>query len=186
MILVTFNGNTLDLGPEASPNRNCYSNHIIVRLNDRIVLSQVQELAVANVMIHHQIDNNTWSCTYRDRDFQPIRRLPFVHFAIPYPGGFVVHPLLRVLRYYKLKLDNEQTFELINKFVDVVLHPECEIEDWLDIVLEAADVDFECAHIKGLGIRLMMEVKYLDRVASIDAVASMEIIGGAETWFESH
>lgn len=157
------------------------SNYILIQARQPLNRSQKAELANLSVEILEYVPERAYICRYAPSDLSVLRALPYVEWANVYLENFKVDPKLRGTA-SAASATNLLTLNPINrsrsqqpKQVEVVLHQNVEITDELRQQLAtAARLNVEDLQFGGHSIRLSVQPQYLEDLAKIDRVRSIE------------
>ncbi|KAI0098007.1 ankyrin repeat-containing domain protein [Nemania sp. FL0031] len=174
MFPITINGITLDSSiiPTAGV---IETNYILVQSRIRLSPFNMPELDIIGVEILDYVSKNTYLCQWRDplRNLDTIRqRKPVIYVGI-YRKEFKIGPALERAR--RNDAEQHQTYE-----VDIIFHKSVHIES-TDLV-ERLKQESHCneqIEVFSDFVRLSIEGRYIDNVASIDEVFFIEVVGEA-------
>lgn len=160
---IEVNGNKLDESIEPAANAS-ETDYILVQSQGRLTPSQKQELVNLTVDIHEYVSKNTYLCSYEKDDLDKIRQIEFVVYVDIYRLDLKISPSLK------------KAPPNLAQQVDVIFHKtkdpkESEFKVTAKSHLTAG-LRF-CPH----KVRLTPQGKYLNDLASIDAVRCIEDVG---------
>ncbi|KAK1757133.1 peptidase S8/S53 domain-containing protein [Echria macrotheca] len=184
MAPITINGNTLDPVKHASVLRALgleavdasESDYVLIQCDARLSPEEKAQLADLGLVLHGYVSENTYLYGYKESDLDKIRSLPFVQWAGIYLKQFKISP--------DLKTAARETpsqilpglagppYSRARNAVDIVFHEGVDpTSDQLrrDIAA-AARVDAKTIEISRNKVRLTVEDRCLDPLASIDAI----------------
>jgi subtilisin family serine protease len=152
------------------------SNYILIQTRAPLTPEQKNELAGMGVVIHEYVSENTYLCGYKPTDLSAIRARSYVSWADVYLRGFKVAPNLRPAAVAAaesiLPMGVAPSHSNTPRTVDVVFHEDVDTtsDPVKTAVAAAARVDKDAMPIGRRKVRLIVEEKYLDDLAAIDAV----------------
>ncbi|KAK0727777.1 peptidase S8 and S53 [Lasiosphaeria miniovina] len=174
MAPISINGNTLDpvvqgpvlraLGLEAPDASG--SDYVLIQVSDaRTTPEQKGNLANLGLVLHGYISEKTYLYSYEGTDLQKIRSLPFVIWADIYLKQFKYLPGL-----------SGPAYSRTTNTVDIIFHEGVDTSSGRlkrDIAA-AAHIDRDGLELGRNKVRLTVEERWLDLLASIDAVRAIQ------------
>ena len=183
MAPITINGNTLEphgLGTGDAAD----SNYILIQAAGPLTKANKTTLRDLNVGVQDMIlvGHATYLCRYEPSDLKPVRELEFVNWANVYPPHLVVSSKLKVGGQSQgadsgaVAASAQTPLSSRTHNVDVVFHAAHgkDADTLLAAVAAAAHVDASELKGKRDKVRMVIEDKYLEAVAEIDEVQSIE------------
>lgn len=184
MVIITINGNTVDPDApvavrktlKAAEDTAADSNYILIQTKEPLKKAQKQELSQLKVEIQEYVSENTYLAHFEPEDLAPVRNLDYVTYSNIYSPFYVVSHGLKSAG--GAVHDGTAPFQTPltsrTRTVDVVLHKNCKFDDCKGDIAKAARVDKD--EIKGCKgkVRLNLQERYLDDVARIDNVATIQ------------
>lgn len=178
---ISINGNTLDPAAPAvkaagfGTGDAADSNYILIQANGALTKENKDELEKLKVGIKELVSDSTYLCRYEPADLKDVRELDFVKWANIYPTHFVVSSTLRPDR----ATVTPSTMAVLSTHphtVDVIFHAEHkkDAKTLIDAVAKAARVDPSGLSGKRDKVRLVVQERYLQTVAEIDEVQSIQ------------
>jgi serine protease AprX len=157
------------------------SNYILIQTRQPLNRAQKAELANSSVEILEYVPERAYVCRYTPSDLNVLRALPYVEWVNVYLENFKVDPKLRGTA-SAAPATNLLALSPINrsrsqqpKQIEVVLHQNVEITDELRQQLaDAARLNIEDLQFGSHSIRLSVQPQYLEDLAKIDRVRSIE------------
>ncbi|SCO92700.1 uncharacterized protein FRV6_16828 [Fusarium oxysporum] len=190
MAPISINGNTLDpvaqgpvlraLGLEAPDASG--SDYVLIQVSDaRLTPEQKGHLANLGLVLHGYVSEKTYLYDYKGTDLQKIRSLPFVIWANIYLKEFKVSPDLKeagtaTSSHSILPGLSGPAYSHTTDMVDIIFHEGVDTSSGRlkrDIAT-AAHVDRDGLELGRNKVRLTVEGRWLDSVASIDAVRAIQ------------
>jgi serine protease AprX len=190
MAKITINNISLDPAQQrddiqhfrlASPNA-ASSNYILIQTNQPLNRDQKSELARLEVEILEYVPEQTYICRYAPSNLDVIRALSYVEWVNIYLENFKVSPKLRSQASAGPTSNNLLTLSPIDrsrsqqpKQVEVVLHNNVALTDEVcQQLAAAARLNADDLQIGSHSIRLSVQPQYLEDLAKIDRVRSIE------------
>ena len=163
--LITINGNTLDGSVE--PATNAFeTRYVLIQSQKRLNPSQKQELAKSSITIHEYVSKNTYLCGSQDVvDLDRIRQMDFIVYVDIYRLEFKVSPSLK-------EASSSSTHQ-----VDVIFHEDRNPEEFQTDIMERSHLPTDDLVFCPRKVRLSSQGKFLNDLASIDAVRCIEDVG---------
>jgi len=188
MAPITINGNTLDPVAQAPVLRALEleavdaskSDHVLIHSIARLSPEEKDQLAGFGLVLHGYVSENTYLYEYKGTDLETIRSLPFVSWANIYSKHFKVSPDLKAAGREASSqiLPNlaGPSYSRAANTVDIVFHEgvDTSSEQLKRDIAAATHVDWESIKISRNKVRLTVEDRGLDSLASIDAVRAIQ------------
>lgn len=190
MSRITINGVTVDplaQGPAlAAANLHSAdatdSDYILIQTRQPLSKDMKRELTDRGVEILEYVPDDTYLCNYTGTDLDQIRSLADVVWANVYLQGFKVAPSLTTgptatpgaRNLMEVAAAPAITLSTTPKVVDVVFHSNIDPESIRDKVAAAAHLNPADLHVMPHKVRLNVQTKYLNDLASIDEVRHLE------------
>jgi hypothetical protein len=194
MSRITINGVTLDPIADARAFEGSGlasadasgSDYILIQSRAPLTPQQTGELGRMGVDIHEYVSDNTYLCGYKGTDLNGIRSLPYVAWADVYLREFKVPPSLRASKgapaAHVLPMGATPSISKALRTVDIVFHEDVDTSsDALrTAVAAAARIDKDSMPIGRRKVRLTVQERYIDDLASIDAVRVIQEVPQVE------
>ena len=190
MSTITINGVTFDplaQGPAlAAANLRSAdasdSDYILIQTEQPLNKDMKSELTNMGVVILEYVPDDTYLCNYTGTDLDQIRALAYVLWANIYLQGFKVAPSLMTrpaaapaaTRNLLEVAALANTLSTTPKVVDVVFHSNVDPQSIRDKLAAAAHLDASDLNLMRHKIRLNVEEKHLQDLASLDEVRHVE------------
>jgi serine protease AprX len=156
------------------------SDYILIQTSAPLSAAQTADLQSLSVVVNEYVSENTYLCTYKEADLTRLRALPFVTWANVYLRGFKIPPSLRPSGVSSaeliLPMAAEGSHLRTERPVDVVFHDDVDPQsDALKAaVAAAARVDQDGLEFGVHKVRLVVEERFLEDLAALDAVRVIE------------
>ena len=187
MARITINGITLDPLAQSQALTNAslrsadaaQSNYILIQTHMPLTDDEKAQLSALGVEIQEYVPDDTYLCGYKPTDLSAIRALPFVAWADVYLRGFKVAPSLRpaptAAATSIVPPTNGTAHSRTLRRVDIVFHEDADPNAALKAeVAAAAHLNPDDLQMGRHKTRIMVQERYLDDVAAIDAVQRIE------------
>ncbi|KAL9130806.1 MAG: hypothetical protein Q9217_001109 [Psora testacea] len=178
---ITINGNSIEPtlhgpgrelssldAPDASGTK-----HILIQTEGPLSSEQKGDLRASGVIIENYISENTYLCEYDPSDLETLRSKTFVNYANVYLPQLKASPTLKQRTPASTSIEGSTTTK---KHVNLVFHDgvDASSAEIKSTVAGKAHVEEEDMAISSRKIRLKVDQQYLDDLAAIDEVRSME------------
>jgi hypothetical protein len=155
------------------------SDYILIQSAAPLADAQRDRLTALGVTIQEYVSDNTYLCGYKGTDLASIRALPFVTWADVYLRGFKVAASLRPQTAGPaglLPAAAPPAHSNTPHTVDVIFHDDVDTSDDAvkTAVAAAARVDKDTMPVGQHKVRVVVQEKYLDDLANIDAVRAIQ------------
>lgn len=137
----------------------------MIQSEKRLTPPQKQELAEVDFVIHEHVSKNTYLGGYQADDLDRLRQIDFILYADVYRVEFKIPPSVKAA---------SLSFPYS---VDVVFHEATNPEDFRALIVERSRVGVDDVEFYPHKVRVHLQADYLDALASIDAVRSIEGVG---------
>jgi serine protease AprX len=191
MSKITINGVTVDplvQGPAlAAANLRSAdatdSDYILIQTAQPLSKDMKRELNNMGVVILEYVPDDTYLCNYKGTDLDQIRSLANVVWANIYMQGFKISPSLTtrsvaapagIRNLLDIAAAPARTLSTTFKVVDVVFHSNVDPRSIQDKLSAAAHLNASDLRIMPHKIRLNVQIKHLNELASIDEVRHIE------------
>lgn len=190
MTIIEINGNTLDPQGQRPVLRAMNlesadatkSDFILIQSVEPLSNQQEEELEKLGVDIQEYTSQNTYLCGYKKTDLNPIRNLPFVSWANVYLDLFVIDSTLKS----PAATRGLPSFPSVPKgrvpqTVDVIVHSgvDPKSDAVLSEIAAAAHADPATLTPGSTKIRLKVQSQYLESLAAVDKVKSIQPVYAA-------
>ena len=164
---IKINGNTND-GSVAAAADASETSYILIQTHRCLCPSQMQQLVNLSIVIYEYVPKNAYLCGYRDVDLDRIRHMDFVVFVDIYRMES------------KISRGLKEVSPSVSRQVDVIFHKDVNPKDFQTDIAEKAHLNAEDLEFCPQKVRLNLRCKYLNDLASIDRVRSIEEVGDVD------
>jgi serine protease AprX len=175
--VITINGNSLD--PTQVEDASG-SHYVLIRTLTPLTIEQKREFAQHDLDVQEYVFENTCLYGYSGTDLNGIRDLPYVSNAIFYPQQFKIQPALKrgTSTTLSTRLPSPFADSRVSHTVDIVVHRDVDPKssDLKKAVAEKARADETLMKVGRRNIRLVVQDRYLDDIASIDQVRVIQVV----------
>ena len=178
---VTINGNTLEPtlhGPgrqlsDLDAQDASGTKHILIQTEGPLSPDQKADLKSSGVVIENYISENTYLCEYDPDDLEILRSKEFVNYVNVYLSQLKIHPRLKAPTPATASAEGPTTSK---QKVDLLFHEGVDASSAsIKVkVAEKAHADPSEIYASGQKVRLEVDTQYLEDIATIDEVFSVE------------
>ena len=178
---ITINGNSLEPtlhGPgrqlsNLDAQDASGTKHILIQTEGPLSSDQKADLKTSGVVIENYISENTYLCEYDPDDLATLRSKDYVNYANVYLSQLKVHPRLKAPAAVTASVEGPTTSK---QKVDILLHEgaDASLADIKAKVAEKAHIEQSEVYASSKKIRLDVDKRYLEDLATIDEVFSIE------------
>lgn len=147
--------------------------HILIQTEGPLTSDQREDLKPSGVVIENYISVNTYLCAYDPSDLETLRSKSFVNYVNVYLAQLKVHARLKQQEPASMSLEGSGAPK---QQVDILFHSNVDASSASikAAVAAKARVGEDSLEVSGRKIRLEVEKQYLDDLAAIDEVRSIE------------
>ena len=178
---ITVNGNSIEPTLHG-PSRELSSldaldasgtKYIVIQTEGPLSSKQKEDLKSSGVVIENYISEDTYLCEYDPNDLETLRSKAFVNYANIYLSQLKVHPRLKSRAPASTGVESST---ISKQQVELLFHDgvDASLPNIKAAVAEKARVDESDMEISSRKIRLKVEKQYLDDIATIDEIRSIE------------
>ncbi|KAJ6118182.1 Peptidase S8/S53 subtilisin/kexin/sedolisin [Penicillium samsonianum] len=185
MSIISINGNHLDPEAELPVLRALHlesedatnSDYILVQSVEPLSTEQEDEIEWLGVDIQQYVSKNTYLCGFKGTDLESIRRLPYISWVNVYLDMFVIQSSLKA----PAETTTLSSFPAVPKdrtshTVDLILHKDVDLSaaHVASEIAAAAHADPDTLHTGSSKIRINVQNQYLEGLATLDCVKSIQ------------